>query len=130
MIGPDHPTVGPDVEQLKARCRAQHRQRIADTREEALLCRRQYDDQLEEHGEVARQLHGDLAAAALKLHAEIRVYRDEVGDFPLMDDIRNEAWGFDGHVADNPKTPAKLFADYIDALDATATALGFVRGEE
>jgi hypothetical protein len=105
---------------------ARSRQRILQTREEALLCRRQYDEQLELTGDVGRDLHADLAAAMMSLHSRLRLYRDDVDEYPEIDALRREAIGSDEHVADNPETPAAAFADGIDALDAVAHDLGFV----
>jgi hypothetical protein len=132
MRHPPTPTAAPEVEQMKARCRAKHRQRIADAREEALLCREQYDEQLAEHGDIGRELHGDLAVAALKYDSQIHVYRDEDivdGIYPDIRPLRKKMFEFDGHVADLPGVSAKVWAAHIDALDAAAWKLGFTGGD-
>ena len=126
---PTGPTKGPDVERLKARSRAAHRQSIADAIEEARLVRQQYDEQLAENGEIGRDLHADLAKAMLGLYYQIHAYDEDVDNFPDTDDIRREIFEFDGHVADNPEAPAKLLAAKIDQLEATATKLGFTEVE-
>jgi hypothetical protein len=133
MRQPQKPIEGPEVEQMKARCRAKHRQRIADAREEALLCREQYDEQLAEHGEIGRELHRDLATAAFKYHMQIHVYQDEdivEGIYPDIRPLLKRMFEFDGHVADLPGVSARVWAAHIDALDAAAWKLGFTGGDD
>lgn len=129
-MNPNFPTDDPETERMKARSRARHRQAIADAIEQGRIVRQQYDEQLAENGEIGRDLHGDLAHAVLELYMQIHVYEDAADRFPDFDDLRHELFHFDGHVADNPETPAKLLAAHIDALEATALKLGFTEVDE
>lgn len=111
-----------DMAQIQARSR----QRILQAREEALLCRRHYDEQMEIAGEVGRELHAELAAVMMNLHRRFRLYKDELDDYPEIEPLRERVVESEVHVADNPETPAKDFAAAIDALDGVAHKLGFV----
>lgn len=109
-----------------AHIQAMSRQRILQAREEALLCRRQYDEQIEMNGEVGRELHAELAAAMMNLHRRFRLYKDEIDEYPDLEPLRERIFQSDVHVADNPETPAEAFANGIEELDAVAHKLGFV----
>lgn len=121
---PNGPTPGFELEKQARRWGLEGEQRITDAIAEARLCRQQYDAQMAEHGEIGRELHIDLAIAAVRLYDELIIFSDDVDGFPDMDEIKDEAYATD--IVDNPDLPAKLFAGYIDALEAAALKLGFV----
>lgn len=122
---PNGPTAGFELEQKKRRWGFEFRQSLSDAIEKARLYRQQYDDQIAEQGEISRDLHVDLAVAAFDLHDELSVFKGDVDNFPDMKELRKKIYD-EGPIADKPDTPAKLFAGYIDALEATALKLGLV----
>jgi len=127
MTTPDAP--GDLTESDMKEIRARSRQRILQKREEALTYRREYDAQLAA-GEIGRDLHRDLVAAAMNYHRALWKYRDEYpGEFPEIDGLKQEVVEYDGHVADNPETPPEPFAATIDALEDVALRLGFAEVE-
>jgi hypothetical protein len=95
---------------------------MQEAREDALNYREEFEKQ---DGEADRTFHAEMAAAASVFHLEMVEFEEYVDDYPEMDALCKELTRFDGHVADNPATPAWLYADCIGELDRVYQEINF-----
>jgi len=129
--GPTGPS-GPLTEADKRYARKLHRESIAEAREQAKLCRRQYDEQMRETGEIGRDLLTDLVAAAHRFFMEVRPCFLDTELEDTIDEIRD----LFGRVIEAEKpvwemedVTAKDFASRIDILDAMVVKAELLEGE-
>lgn len=115
----DDSAVPPELSQQLRKTQAEMMQ---EAREVALSYREEFEAQT---GEIDRDLHANLAAAASVFHLEMVEFEEYVDDYPEMDALCNELNRFDGHVADNPATPAWLYAECIEELDRVYHEINF-----
>lgn len=122
-----HPT-GLELEELKRRSRARHRDRIQSAYESAMLCRKHYDEQ-RAAGEIGQELLSDLSSNTFRLYHQLRPalidtdYEDDLS--PIRETYRT-VLDADEPLEEIEEVTPQSFAMMIDRMDAIATKTGLV----
>lgn len=123
---------GLELEEVKRRSRARHRDRIQSAYEKAKLCREQYDEQ-RVRGEIGDELYNDMIDAAYRLYSQLRPavldtdFEERVSD---AGDVIKQIYRSENAPREVEDVSPKVFAAVLDSLTATAVKTGLAEKED